>query len=108
MANSTLTEQAVEFMIAFLAGKNAHSIALTPGDEELYILERALQKQGLLADSIQPDTFVIRNIVNGTQVLLNGFDEPIFASKEFAQACLEHMQAQGHSGIGVFQLIANV
>lgn len=108
MANSTLTQKAEKYVVALLASGTSHTIGTTKDDEELHAFEEALKKKGLLASGLVPGAYVIRNVVNGTPMLLNGYLEPVFTSLEFARECMGVLQRRGRIGMGIFQLVEKI
>ncbi len=108
MTNSTLNQKAEKYIVALLATGTSHTIGSTKDDEELHAFEEALKKKGLLASGLVPGTYVIRNVVNGTPMLLNGYLEPAFTSLELARECVGVLQRKGRTGMGIFQLVEKI
>ncbi len=67
-----------------------------------------MEGRSLLARGAAPGAYFIRNVVNGSPVLLNGYTEPAFLSLEFARACLQVLKGKNESGAGIFQLVEKV
>lgn len=104
MSESAVQQKAEKYTTALFAAETSHTIGATKSDEVLHEFEEKLQQQGLLASGLIPGVFVIRNVANGTPVLLHGYLEPAFASLEFARECVRVLQRSGRAGMGIFKL----